>query len=86
MTNTYINNEESILLAMQKISSDSKAIKEIYLSDAGYIAFQIAQKYNPGDYKYAHEVRSVFNYISTCFYKEFPDSYDELAKIVNWEE
>lgn len=90
MTNTYINNEDSIRLAIYKIIQDSKGLMKQYSDspspDLSYMAYLIADKYNPGDYKYAGEIRSVFEYISTCFYGKLPNSYDEIAKIITYEQ
>jgi len=68
MTSTYINNEKSIRLAMQKIKNDGNNIKrEEYYSKSG-IASEIAEKFNGGDYSYAYEVRLVYLFIATKFY------------------
>ena len=89
MTSEYINNEESIRRAMQKIIEDSRKIMEHYSDspspDANYVAFLIAHNYNPGDYKYASEIRDIFRQISTTFYGPMPDSYNEFEKIANYE-
>lgn len=88
-TDKFIDNEESIRLSMQKIVKDSRDIMKHYSDspspDANYVAFLIAHNYNPGDYKYASEVRDIFSQIATTFYKTMPDSYDEFEKIVNYE-
>lgn len=51
MTNTYINNEDSIRLAIYKIIQDSKGLMKQYSDspspDLSYMAYLIADKYNP---------------------------------------
>ena len=54
-TNEYINDKDSILLAMQKINLDSITVIQKSTSskfDIDHIAYLIANKYNPGDYDY----------------------------------
>ena len=88
-TDKFIDNKESIRLSMQKIVKDSRDIMKRYSDspspDANYVAFLIAHNYNPGDYKYASEVRDIFSQIATTFYKTMPDSYDDFEKIANYE-
>lgn len=68
MTSAYINNEESIQLAMKKIKEDGDKInKKEYYYKSG-IAISIAEKYNGGDYSYADEIRQVYLFIATKFY------------------
>lgn len=88
-TDKYIDDNESIKQSMQKIIFDSKNIMEHYCGspspDINYIALLIANKYNPGDYKYASEIRDIFKQISSAFYGPMPDSYDEFNEIANYE-
>lgn len=85
-TNKYINDKESIVLAMQKISLDNDDVMERYTDspspDINHVAFLIAAKYNPGDYSYASEVREIFEQIASTFYGSMPDSYEEIKHIV----
>lgn len=89
-TDKYIDNKESIRLAMQKIVADSdKAWKAMsnnpYIESiisASYVVSQIGHYYNPGDYNYASEVQEIFNQISEKFYEPIPDSLEDFEKIL----
>ena len=85
-TDKYINDKESIILAMQKISLDNNDVMEKYTEspspDINRMAYLIAAKYNPGDYNYAWEVREIFEQIASTFYDPIPDSYEEIKHIV----
>ena len=85
-TDKYINDKESIILAMQKISLDNNDVMEKYTEspspDINRMAYLIAAKYNPGDYNYAKEVREIFEQIASTFYDPIPDSYEEIKHIV----
>ena len=71
MTTTYINNEESIRLAMQKIKEDGNNIKKELKKEGFYSAdllvYKIADKYNGGD-SYASEISQVYSFIAAKFY------------------
>lgn len=85
-TNKYINDKDSIILAMQQISSNNNDIMERY-ADSPFpsinrVAYLIAKKYNSGDYDYAYEVGEIFEQIVSTFYEPMPDSYEEIKRIV----
>ena len=88
-TDKYIDNKESIILAMQKIVADSdKAWKAMsnntYIESiisSSYVASQIGHYYNPGNYNYAFEVQEIFNQISKNFYGPMPNSLEDFEKI-----
>ena len=87
MTSKYISDEESIRLAINKLITDNNDIMLHYSDspspDAPFVAYLIAQKYNPGDSEYAWEIRKIFDYISSSFYKKMPDSYNDFVKTIN---
>lgn len=66
-TSRYINNIESIKLAMKKIKKDSKNIIRDKYSYTEIVS-EIAKQYNNGDYIYAEEVSQIFTSIATKFY------------------
>ena len=88
-TDKYIDNKESISLAMQKIVADSDKAWEAtsnhpYIKSiisASYLASQIGHYYNPGDFNYASEVQEIFNQISKNFYGPMPNSLEDFKKI-----
>ena len=85
-TKEYINDKDSILLAMQKINLDSITIMQKSPSskfDVDHIAYLIASKYNPGDCDYACEVQEIFEQISSMFYNKMPNSYEEIKLAEN---
>ena len=92
-TDKYIDNKESIRLAMQKIVADSdKAWKAMSkntfiesIISSSYVASQIGHYYNPGDYNYASEVQDIFNQISENFYGPMPNSLEDFEKILKRE-
>lgn len=75
LTPRYINNEQSINLAMRKISKDAnqymmKSEKEVIPSkEYSYAAYCISCQYNIGDYSYGDEIQSIFDIIADKFYK-----------------
>lgn len=82
MTNEFINDEDSIRLAMGKIIDDGKRAFKEYSEqtyfDSHCLAYNIAHRYNPGDANYANEIGDIYSYISSMFYKDIPDSYNEF--------
>ena len=68
MTSKYINNEESIRLAIRKIKEDGEKIQEKKYNHKSSFAYAIAKQYNGGDYSYADEVQEVYIFISQKFY------------------
>jgi hypothetical protein len=88
-TDKYIDNKESIRLAMQKIVADSDKAwmamsKNTFIESiisSSYVASQIGHYYNPGDYNYASEIREIFNQISKSFYGPMPNSLEDFEKI-----
>lgn len=67
-TSKFINNIESIKLAMEKIKNDSMNInKDRYYYYNGVVS-QIAKQYNGGDYTYTEAVSHIFDFIATKFY------------------
>ena len=69
-----LSDEESILLAKQRIASDKAYVYKHHISDSvsyseSYIAGMIAQRYNPGDPCYGDRVAEVFSVIYDSFYK-----------------
>lgn len=64
----YIDNIESIKLAMEKIKTDSKNISKNQYFYYSEIVYQIAKQYNSGDTNYADEVSQIFTFIASKFY------------------
>lgn len=64
-TERYINDDESVWLAVEKILLDKKELMNEkdgdYSPSLSWIAYQIAQRYNGGDDSYADEVRQIYN-------------------------
>lgn len=87
MTKEYIDDNTSIRIAVDKIINDGKlAIKEYSESsyfDSSCVASNIAHRYNSGDANYADEVIDVYNYISSKFYKQIPNSHNEFVTFIS---
>lgn len=68
ITSKYINNEESIRIAIRKIKDDGEKIQEKKYDYKSSFAYAIAEQYNGGDYSYAGEVQEVYRFIAQKFY------------------
>ena len=78
-TNKYINDSQSLLLAMNKIKKDCNEIiiqkENEYYRDCEYLlVYQIAKKYNNSD-EYAKEIRAIYDYLRENIYKNSMDSF-----------
>lgn len=76
MSDHVLSDEESILLAKQKVASDSQLIYKKQLAtgivySAEHIAELIAQCYNPGDPSYGRRVCEVFSVVFASFVPPF---------------
>lgn len=85
LTPHYINNEQSINLAMRKICKDTNQYmeelqKEVILpNEYSSASCCISSQYNRGDYSYGDEIQNIFNVISDKFYKN--NMPDQVTKI-----
>lgn len=85
LTPHWIDNEQSINLAMRKICKDTNqymenCTKEIMLpQEYSYASYWISRQYNIGDYSYGDEIQSIFEIIADKFYKN--NMPDQVTKI-----
>lgn len=86
-TDRYIDDMESVILAVQKIARDSnmclsQGIPEYCQDDCSYwIKNYILGQYNGGDYQYSEEVSEIFDYIVKQFYNgSIPKRYSRIPE------
>lgn len=87
MTDRYINDRESVILAMEKIARDSnqcmsQEIPEYCKDDCSYwLRNYILEQYNGGSYQYSAEVSEIFDYIVKEFYDgSIPARYSRIPE------
>ena len=79
-TNKFINDEESIKLATNKILLDSREFFRTEFKDymknniQYYLISYITNKYNGGDYNYSNEIHFIYNIINEKFYGNNSDN------------
>ena len=76
-TRTYIDDEKSLMLGMEKIKNDGQKIAkddidEYYLENPSWWVFKVAGLYNGGD-DYSFEIRNIYDYLMDNFYKNTDD-------------
>lgn len=84
-TNRYINNEESVRLAIRKIARDINDFIDNNIENAAgdevriyssFLILYIADQYNGGDPNYSGEILEIFNKISElCYNNQLPSSF-----------
>lgn len=84
-TEQYINDDESVRLAVAKILSDKREFmneKEDYSPSLSWIAYEIAERYNGGDSNYAAEIRQIYDilieHLSKDMYNMTVQEYKKL--------
>lgn len=80
-TRTYIDDEKSLMLGMEKIKNDGQKIAkddidEYYLENPSWWVFKVAGLYNGGA-DYSFEIRNIYDYLMDNFYK---NTNDKLGK------
>lgn len=85
-TDRYIDNKESVRLALKKIARDNNTYireqndsgNDIYVYD---LISSIANKYNGGSHGYSNEIIDIFNYINKAYYNNAqPESFSEIRE------
>lgn len=89
-TKKYINDKDSVILAMKKIAHDSNSrlaqeIPSHYKEDQSYwLKEYILEQYNGGSYKYLYEVSEIYDYIAKEFYKgDIPKKFSQIPEEYN---
>lgn len=86
-SNRFLTDEESIVMAIERIQADlqetlkSCKIKNLPKSEYKlvFLAQAVAQKYNPGDPDYGHDVGQVFEILYSKFYSPKKSSENKVA-------